>query len=49
MGFKYSEGFRTLQAGDLDGAVALYGHRDSATAAVLPQRSTAQPAELGLR
>jgi hypothetical protein len=49
MGFKYSEGFRTLQAGDLDGAVALYGRRDSATAAVLPQRSTAQPAELGLR
>jgi hypothetical protein len=49
MGFKYSEGFRTLQAGDLDGAVALYGRRDSTTTATLPQRSTSQPAELGLR
>lgn len=49
MGFKYAEGFRTLQAGDLDGAVALYGRRDSAITATLPQGSTTQPAELGLR
>ena len=49
MGFKYAEGFRTLQAGDLDGVVALYGNRDSTATAPLPQRRTAQPSELGLR
>lgn len=49
MGFKYAEGFRTLQAGDLEGAVALYGSRDNKAAAAPPQRRASQPAELGLR
>jgi hypothetical protein len=49
MGFKYAEGFRTLQQGDLDGAIALYGRRHS-TAMVTPsQNELNQPPELGLQ
>lgn len=49
MGFKYSEGFRTLQAGDMEGAVALYGSREGTTTAAAPQGTPKEPAELGLR
>ena len=49
MGFKYGEGFRALQAGDADGAVALYGNRSGTTTATLPARRAAQPAGMGLR
>jgi hypothetical protein len=49
MAFKYAEGFRAPQAGDLAGAVALYGNRSNTATATLPQRARTQPAELGLR
>ena len=49
MGFKYAEGFRALQAGDMDGAVALYGSRDGTATTTVQERRTTQPAEMGLR
>ncbi len=49
MGFKYGEGFRALQTGDTDGAVALYGSRSGATTATLPPRRAPKPAGMGLR
>lgn len=49
MGFKYAEGFRALQTGDTDGAVALYGSRDGAATTTVRERRTTQPAEMGLR
>jgi hypothetical protein len=49
MSFKYAEGFRSLQAGDLQGAIALYGRRDGTATAALPRPRTLQPVELGLQ
>jgi hypothetical protein len=49
MGFKYAESFRGLQAGDLDGAITLYGSRDGTVAASMPAPRLTQPAEMGLR
>ena len=49
MGFKYGEGFRALQTGDTDGAVALYGSRSGTTTATLPSQRTPKPAGMGLR
>jgi hypothetical protein len=49
MSFKYAEGFRTLQAGDLEGAIALFGRRKGAATAALPRPHKSQPAELGLQ
>jgi len=49
MAFKYGEGFRALQAGDTDGAVALYGNRSGTTTATLPARRAPQPSGMGLR
>jgi hypothetical protein len=49
MGFKYAEGFRTLQQGDLDGAVALYGRLDNTAMAAPSQIVAKQPPELGLQ
>lgn len=49
MGFKYGEGFRALQTGDTDGAVALYGSRSGTATATLPPRRAPQPAGMGLR
>lgn len=49
MSFKYAESFRGLQAGDFDGAVALYGSRDGTVTAAAPARRPAAPAEMGLR
>jgi hypothetical protein len=36
MSFKYGERFRVLQTGDLEGAIALYGKRDTTRAAAAP-------------
>jgi hypothetical protein len=49
MGFKYAEGFRTLQRGDLEGAIALYGRRDNTAMAAPSQGDTEQPPDLGLQ
>jgi hypothetical protein len=49
MAFKYSESFRGLQAGDLDGAVALYGSRNSVSTASARVTGKTRPAEFGLR
>ncbi len=49
MGFRYAEDFRTLQPGDLDGAVALYGSRDGTATASTPETHTEQPSGMGLR
>lgn len=49
MGFKYAESFRGLQAGDLGGAVALYGSRDGTASAAVPAPRAARPAGMGLR
>jgi hypothetical protein len=49
MGFKYAESFRGLQAGDLGGAVALYGSRDGTATAASPAGRASQPTGMGLR
>jgi hypothetical protein len=49
MSFKYAEGFRSLQAGDLEGAIALYGRRNGTATAALPRPRKLQPAGLGLQ
>lgn len=48
MGYRYEERFRDLQAGDVDGAVALYGARAPVEVAVEPDASKeAAHAEVG--
>ncbi|MCC6948856.1 MAG: matrixin family metalloprotease [Bradyrhizobiaceae bacterium] len=49
MGFQYRETSRSLQAGDIEGAVALYGSREKVKRAVVPTSPKAKPAEMGLR
>lgn len=49
MGFRYSEASRALQAGDIEGAVTLYGSRDKTRHATVPAGSGVEQTGMGLR
>jgi len=49
MGFRYSENSRSLQAGDIEGAVTLYGGRNKTRRATAPAEAGGGRPEMGLR
>lgn len=49
MGFQYNETSRSLQEGDVQGAIALYGSREKTDRAAVPASPKGKPAEMGLR